>query len=477
MLLPLSCLGYLSVVLGATPDIFVSTSGGVNISDFKSSFPHDTIPDYILKYAPVVHLYSEEKYLPYDINEYVKHFVVRDETGQMVAPVPPVTPFTIGDVVYSVKNALGGLFLSSSPQVPLNTAQTQGEAQGQGQEDEKSAENGDEDSNPPDISPSRPLSGLRELAEISHSVQTRKLDPNNLFLSAVEDYSVDPDWITGRGNLPSFEDDKIANAPAVLIVVDKGDGIVDAFWFCFYSFNLGPFVMGGGPYGNHIGDWEHSLVRFKDGEPVLLWMSAHGGGSAYDFGALEKLNTDSNRPVLFSARGTHANYATVGQHSHDIPYHMLSDFTDRGPLWDLSKNYLAYTYDGHEVRLANGSDPGREDEYGDWLNYLGHWGDKKLAPEDPRQRYHPFEWLMIDGPLGPLAKNLLRRDPCQRSKWWNFSKSCRIRHRLLMGEGIESEGGGCARALDAIGPYWLQWLLRVVTSGGFGCYLVDRIWG
>ena len=31
------------------------------------------IPDYILDYAPLVHLYSEERYLPYDIKKFVRH--------------------------------------------------------------------------------------------------------------------------------------------------------------------------------------------------------------------------------------------------------------------------------------------------------------------------------------------------------------------------------------------------------------------
>ena len=30
-----------------------------------------------------------------------------------------------------------------------------------------------------------------------------------------------------------------SSAPAILVVVPKDDGIVDAFWFFFYSFNLG----------------------------------------------------------------------------------------------------------------------------------------------------------------------------------------------------------------------------------------------
>lgn len=299
---------------------------------------------------------------------------------------------------------------------------------------------------------------------------------DDIYLTALTDFDSDPEWITGVNNIPDLETGRIADAPATLIVVDKGDGWVDAFWFYFYSFNLGPFVMGGGPYGNHVGDWEHSLVRFHNGKPELVWMSAHGGGTGYHFEAMEKYKS-LERPVIFSARGTHANYASVGQHSHDIPFYMLSDFSDRGPLWDPVQNYLAYTYDGTTVRYGNGSTPGREKRYGNWLSFLGHWGDKKLVPSDRRQKYSPFEWRYIDGPLGPLVKNLMRTGVCQRTKWWNLLGTCQIRRTLKMGEGIEAEGGGCALAFDDIKPRFLSLILRLVTWRGYGCTLIDRLFG
>lgn len=372
-----------------------------------------TIPSYITKYAPVVHLYAEERYLPYSIEEYVSHFYLTDSTG---------------------RNITDKLSLS--------------------------------------------------LPDLTHLQNKSKLPTNDIFMTALTDFTSDPEWLTGKQNIPEIASGRLQNAPAVLIVVDKGE-FVDAFWFYFYSFNLGPFVMGGGPYGNHIGDWEHSLVRFYNGIPRLVWMSAHGGGTAYKFEAMEKMKLENsnndgsiaNRPVLFSARGTHANYATVGQHSHDLPYYILSDFTDRGPLWDPSKNYVAYKFDGVNVEYANGTEPGREERFGNWLEFLGCWGDKQLDPSDPRQRYSPFQWKFIDGPLGPLTKNLLRLVPCQRSKWWNMLHTCAIRSTLKMGEGIEAEGGGCALIFDNIKPRILQRFLRLLTWRGAGCTLIDRIFG
>ncbi|VVT52070.1 uncharacterized protein SAPINGB_P003307 [Magnusiomyces paraingens] len=377
-------------------------------------FKNGEIPTYVTDYAPVVHLYAEEKYLPYSIEEFVKHFYVSTANGNNITQK---LPLTLADLNIIQKNT--------------NTA------------------------------------------------------PEDIYLTALSNFDSDPNWITGVKNIPDIETGLLKNAPATLIVVDKGEGWVDAFWFYFYSFNLGPFVMGGGPYGNHVGDWEHSLVRFYRGEPQLVWMSAHGGGTAFKFPAMEKVSMKSvtnsskitKRPVIFSGRGTHANYATVGQHSHDLPYYILSDFTDRGPLWDPAKNFVAYTYDGLKISYANGSEPGREERYGDWLYFLGHWGDKKLAPTDPRQKYSPFEWRYIDGPIGPLDKNLMRTGPCQRYKWYNIFQTCDIRSTLKMGEGIEAEGGGCALAFDNVKPYVLQMLLRLVTWRGWGCNFIDSIFG
>jgi hypothetical protein len=59
-------------------------------------------------------------------------------------------------------------------------------------------------------------------------------------------------------------------------------------------------------FGNHLGDWEHTMVRFINGVPDTVYFSAHSGGSAYKYSALEK---DGDRPITYIGIGTHANYA------------------------------------------------------------------------------------------------------------------------------------------------------------------------
>ncbi|CAK7910006.1 vacuolar protein sorting-associated protein 62 [[Candida] anglica] len=375
--------------------------------DHEKTLTPGEIPDYVLDYSPHVYLYSEERYLPYDIRDFVTHTHARWKNGTV-----------FNETVANMS--------------------------------------------------------LHKLATLPRK--------KKIYLTCNTDFDLDPDWITGVHNRPSLIDGEIKNAPATLIVVDKGNGWVDSFWFYFYSFNLGPFVSGSGPYGNHVGDWEHSLVRFYKGKPVIVWLSAHGGGGAYYYHNLEKSQTSPLHPVIFSARGTHANYVSVGQHPHDLPYDILSDFTDRGPLWDPSKNYLGYTYDGKvatpAARNANEHHTGRELEYGNWLVFRGHWGDKQLPLTDPRQQYSLIAgYHHIDGPTGPLTKSLLRLSPCGRGKWWNFWQGCNIRENIKWGIGVESEGYNCGNIFLHVRPKWLRSVLNQLTWGGGFCYVVDLLYG
>lgn len=398
------------------------------LTDETRSLPKrlQSIPQYILDNCPLVHLYSEERYWPADIKDFVTHFHLEDLNG---VSINVSHPLTLKDLEQSYNISSGnGSFVS--------------------------------------------------------------VDSERLFMTSNEKFDGDTEWLFGF--LPEYGTGRIKRAPAVLFIVDKGNGWVDAYWFYFYPFNWGPYIMGYGPWGNHVGDWEHSLVRFYMGEPKFLWMSAHGGGSAYHFDTIEKVkklrhvdgkiqNSIVLRPLIFSARGTHANYATVGQHSHDVPFFFmpLSDFTDRGPMWDPVLNYYAYQYDGQDIYPMTD----REKDMGTgWLRYSGTWGNKRLKWTDPRQRWCPVQWRYIDGPKGPLDKNLERTSLCQSFKWWNFWKGCPARQWLKRGEGLDAErndsfGDNCGILLYKIRPKWLRSLVRVFMWRGVLCFLMDYFTG
>lgn len=259
---------------------------------------------------------------------------------------------------------------------------------------------------------------------------------HNLFMTAEDEFMDDPEWL--RGRKPDLDG---KSDPAILIVIDKGNGWVDAYWFYFYSFNLGPNIYpigrrtpstGIGPVGNHLGDWEHTLIRFFKGEPVLIWLSAHSGGGGAYFEDVPKFN-GTDHPLVFSAQGTHANYFTSGKQKRD-PGGVLFDQTDHGPIWIPSKNYLSYTFDGHHIYYGKGyndkSNNERESQLGNWLLYSGHWGDRRLLVEDERQKeYLPRVYKFVNGPEGPLSKNLMRVSPCPNGdtkKWWKLWAYCNV---------------------------------------------------
>ena len=194
------------------------------------------IPTYVLDYAPLVYLHSGEKFWPCDITEHLKH----------------VTPH-----------------LNYTPMAAASTGLN--------------------------------LTNLDKLNEYT----------NGRFVYLTSDDNVEerPDWLEGEKNIPDDPQElskKVAvqrplgaggaagihgghsDAPAVLVVVNKGHGIVDAFWFFFYSYNLGNLVFNV-RFGNHIGDWEHTLVRFINGKPKYVFVSEHYFGQAYTYDAVEKL--------------------------------------------------------------------------------------------------------------------------------------------------------------------------------------------
>ena len=214
----------------------------MNVVDAKikpEDFSNDSrtlskIPQYVLEYAPLVHLFSEEQFWPCDIAEHLLH----------------ITP-------------------------ELNYAPIEEKLQ---------------------------TSNLTNLDELNEYEKGRYV-----FLTSNDNVEERPDWLGGAKNIPDdfFNGSKKCNsnrcgnlhkqsqggrsgAPAVLITVDKGNGIVDAFWFYFYSYNLGNIVLNI-RWGNHVGDWEHSLIRFQHGQPKLVFFSEHNFGSAYSYDAVEKI--------------------------------------------------------------------------------------------------------------------------------------------------------------------------------------------
>lgn len=245
-------------------------------------------------------------------------------------------------------------------------------------------------------------------------------DGTEVFLTAVDDPTTFPDWVLGE---TPDENGALHNstACAVLTVEHAIPGniiVTDAFYFYFYSWNEGgditqvvpplnrlfPDSKPGDHFGNHLGDWEHNVVRFINGKPVGVYFSHHSGGEACPWEDESCLSKEGERPIVFSARGSHANYPSEGSHVHDDA---LIDIADRGRLWDPVSRAYFYTYDP-ATQTFSAVDEGTPT---DWLSFNGQWGDARYPDSDPRQTTIPYFHLKKydGGPNGPEFKHLVRK--------------------------------------------------------------------
>ncbi|CAM1500779.1 Fc.00g099410.m01.CDS01 [Cosmosporella sp. VM-42] len=377
------------------------------------------IPDYVTKHAPLVHLYSGEEFWPSDIREHVEHMTVYSD-GE---PLNTTEKWTLHNL-HHLNKYPGKIVLRSEDDVEDRPGWLHSHYS-----IPKPYPEGDlpEDIPPPrDNGPKAPEQ--REPTswydvDKKHPLH-RISDPRN---RKFQDRRRSNERHVSRGHKP--DENGYSAAPAVLVVVDKGSGIVDAFWFFFYSYNLGQTVLGV-RFGNHVGDWEHCMVRFENGAPRGVFFSEHEGGQAYAFEAVEKRG---DRPVIYSAVGSHAMYALPGNHAYVLPFKLLKDVTDRGPLWDPSLNTYAYHYDYtkeyHEdtdvLREPKSLVPAASNPHAptSWFHFRGTWGDELYTLADPRQWRFFGQYHYVTGPDGPKAKSLQRGKLCQ-------TRNCRVLYEL-----------------------------------------------
>ncbi|KAK6607731.1 vacuolar protein sorting-associated protein [Botrytis cinerea] len=271
------------------------------------------VPQYVLDHAPLVHLYSGEKFWPADIEEHLNHVTPYENHTSLHMNTSEHTLHNLHLLNEGRKGRL--LFMQSKDDVE-DRPRWLGSAY-----------------NKP----------IPYEDEIKHDEDWETVDEveEKEFIETKEDGQEawdDATQFEKRGDSSGKPDPSgYSPAPATLIIVDKGHGIVDAFWFYFYSYNLGTTVLKM-RFGNHVGDWEHSLIRFYNGEPKAVFFSAHFGGLGYHYKAVEKGQGPGRegRPVIYSAVGSHAMYATPGTHPYVLPFKLLADVTDKGPIWDPS---------------------------------------------------------------------------------------------------------------------------------------------
>ncbi|KAI1432427.1 hypothetical protein GGR50DRAFT_598514 [Xylaria sp. CBS 124048] len=235
---------------------------------------------------------------------------------------------------------------------------------------------------------------------------------SSVFLTAADDPSDNPDWITSGYGKP--DSNGVSGAPGTIIAVEKNSTTTDVFYFHFYSYNFGGKVIGI-DFDDHVGDWEHVMIRFVNSEPYAIWLSQHSAGSAYFW---DVMTFNGQRPNTYIANGGHANYATAGSQQYTIAAGLITDTTDAGTPWDITQNYRGYWYDASSGTFssAGGVSTGGSEQAGetvDWLSWEGAWGDEQYQ-DGTNDQYCIFgECHFTSGPTGPLDKNLGRITVCQ----------------------------------------------------------------
>jgi hypothetical protein len=194
------------------------------------------------------------------------------------------------------------------------------------------------------------------------------------------------------------EDQNLANVVYGHVATDSDDAVWLQYWYCYYynDYNLiGPFVAA----GLHEGDWETVQIRLgADGKPnhAVYAQHAHARDRAWDH--LE-LVPETERPVVYVARGSHASYFEAGRQSTGVWF----DFAD-GKRQSPARQRLVHVVDGDATFR--------------WVRWPGHWGDTPktggIAPADsprsPGVRRHwrdPLELLHV-------AKELASAPPARR---------------------------------------------------------------
>jgi len=185
-----------------------------------------------------------------------------------------------------------------------------------------------------------------------------------------------------------------------------GGPITIQYWF-FYSFNyqpVSPFDFGplrGGVVkgGYHEGDWESVAVLLsgRTHRPRYFWMARHKGGRMLSWED-EDLAKVGDHPVVYAARGSHADYESCGtQLRYVAPLHLIDDHAACQP--------------GDQLRLAPEVTALTDLSRTPWQCWHGLFGQRA-----GRHAYESIPYLADNAPLSPMWQQHYggqRWEPCR----------------------------------------------------------------
>jgi hypothetical protein len=172
--------------------------------------------------------------------------------------------------------------------------------------------------------------------------------------------------------------------------VEEGGRLWLQYWL-YYFYNDYNLALG---IGLHEGDWEMVQLRMHDDEPDLALYAQHRQAEQRPWAEVERVPSDSRRPLVYVARGSHASYFHAGFHETEAWYD-LADGKRNAPRLTL------------EVI---------DDDTPPWVGWPGAWGDTRAriggvdqpSPGGPvahRQWHHP-NWL-LDNAWQPERKDAI----------------------------------------------------------------------
>ncbi|KAF4919203.1 putative vacuolar protein sorting-associated protein TDA6 [Colletotrichum viniferum] len=243
----------------------------------------------------------------------------------------------------------------------------------------------------------KPISDLPSLDLDNLEILNAYGNKDHVALVSDDDPTTYPKWLYGEA---PDETGRIHNStPCVVVLVEKNERELDAFYFYFYSFNEGPNITqvlepldrlvkgpkaaSGMHFGDHIGDWEHNMVRFKDGKPTGIYFSQHVDGAALQV--------------------------------HNAA---LVDYCDEGEKWDPVLSAYFYRFHADSFTVTRVEPPEQsfpklasDANLTSLFYYTGRWGDLQWLDSDPRQQTVPRFGLkrFESGPTGPRHKHLVRK--------------------------------------------------------------------
>ncbi|KAI7962308.1 hypothetical protein MJO28_000402 [Puccinia striiformis f. sp. tritici] len=348
---------------------------------------NQTLPQYALDFAPLVYLHSDEVFWPSDVNTHFDNVQPQINFSSVQSAPQTTQDFLRSSNIQKIDSSQQELIYLSAKE-PIFDLDSAPWLRGVG---------------PPD------KSGKSAAAAIIIAVDKTQQGLSFIFaISYVIVFPVHTDAIYFPCNLIFC---RLSYSPV-------GPGWVDVFYLFFYSYNRGNYFYNN-RFGDHVADWENTMIRFQNGKPMYVTPEAHGGqvmlgNSAFKYDILEHSN---GRPVVYSANGTHGMYPQAGQQNYTGLPVAIYDVTDKGHLWDPKMNYQSFFYSNEKGFSYTADTPiqQQDPEKLGWLKFLGYWGDQKLELSNPHQTCIGPMCFYEGGPLGPQSKSLSRGWICGSS--------------------------------------------------------------